>query len=607
MKIEIYGILRMSVVLISFFAVLLFISCQTINNSDDEDLISFYSEIEGLLYTNADSLLGLSDSLIIWSKQKGNTEFEILGKITKANAHSFLSAYDRARFIMGNIDSTVLHKCSDRLISKYYSDFGSLYFDQGIVDTAIFHYTRALDIAKTQNDSLKMASNNSNIGSMLVSKGYYEKGIDHLLQALRFVEVSDDPLHKSLVLSSLSAAYNSFKDFDNAIETADNVISILNEKPAYPLVVAMNNKGNALIQLKNYEQAHTVLTKSIEVASALKDSFSLFYAKSAMSEVLYQLGDFEKSKILCEENLVFEEKKSLDIEAADSYVRLAKIYDITGHTSNAKEIFKKAEEKASQSKSKEDIYKVGNEHFKFSLKSAGNNDFQDTYSKIEELRDSLYQDDIVSAIKKAEYEFETEEKEKEIQQLAKLNSINSEKLLWQKWAIAGLILSIGLLFSFLTTLNRKNEIQSELNLKLQREKEELVFETDELKELNSNLQKEILNLKTPSFKTVEIEISGKIYRIEQENLIYITAESDGTRLVYPNENSSWIPLPLKQLHDEYLSNKMIRVHRKYVVSKSKISSFRSKTVKLIDGIELPVGRKFKENLKNVYKVGHSPK
>jgi len=567
---------------------------------DNAHLKHFYQDIRHLIYTNPDSLKVLSDSLIGMAQAVGDSDFRITGTILKANCYSFLSDYEKSIEIFNSIDSVELHRSSPRVIAKYYGDIAHIYKDRGEKDKAIQSFQNALDIGYEINDTLTIASNNSNIGTTLFVHGHYEYSMNYLFEALKHVEKLDNPRYTSIVLSTMAGAYSSMKDFHKAIETSDRVIAMLKSEPQNALLVALNNKGSALIQLERYTEAEEVLNQSLEFGNEIKDSFSLSYTKASLAEVKFKQSKYKEAKTLAQENLKFELAKSLKTEASDSYLRLANIYKEQGELYKANINFDNAIQYAKMAESVEDQYKAIKGKYECNLERSANPDLFVTYKKLSSLNDSLYTKEIAGAVKNAEFAFETEKKEAEIHRLSSESDLKSNILSWQKWTILGLILST-VLSAFLFQVNRRKKlIQEQLNLALQDQNQSLVFEKHELEELNEQLridnQSLELDIKNNSPTIIEIAKRGKKHQVNTDNIKYIVSEDKGSRFYLKDGSEIWDDSTLKNWIVKLPANIFPQIHKSFVVNRTCISWINYSKLSLYDGIELPIGRVYKKNL-----------
>jgi DNA-binding LytR/AlgR family response regulator len=87
----------------------------------------------------------------------------------------------------------------------------------------------------------------------------------------------------------------------------------------------------------------------------------------------------------------------------------------------------------------------------------------------------------------------------------------------------------------------------------------------------------------------------KTFKIPVSEILYLEAKGNYTNIITETEEHK-IYTPLYKIEEELSSKHFLRIHRSYVVSVSKIRLADAHTIKLAKH-ELPVGRKFKDNVK----------
>ncbi|MGO4293683.1 LytR/AlgR family response regulator transcription factor [Chitinophaga sp. RAB17] len=94
-----------------------------------------------------------------------------------------------------------------------------------------------------------------------------------------------------------------------------------------------------------------------------------------------------------------------------------------------------------------------------------------------------------------------------------------------------------------------------------------------------------------SFKT-----EGKIYRIKYEDLLYAEASGNYSRII---TSDAVIVLNMSFMNVEKMlpGSHFLRVHRSFIVNKSKISFIQGQTI-FLNKVEIPVGKNFKGDLFN---------
>ena len=89
-----------------------------------------------------------------------------------------------------------------------------------------------------------------------------------------------------------------------------------------------------------------------------------------------------------------------------------------------------------------------------------------------------------------------------------------------------------------------------------------------------------------------IKAEGKIFKISYDELLYAEAKGNYTKVV--TSNKTILPaIALSSLEKLLESNSFVRVHRSFIINKSKIDSIEGNSI-LINKVEIPIGSNYKE-------------
>lgn len=116
------------------------------------------------------------------------------------------------------------------------------------------------------------------------------------------------------------------------------------------------------------------------------------------------------------------------------------------------------------------------------------------------------------------------------------------------------------------------------------------------------IEKELLraiDIQENNKKFYEINKSGNTVLLKLNNIYYF--EVDHRKInVHKKENVIDYYEKLENVEKDLDDRGFKRCHRSYVINISKIKEFKSNEVKLLNGEVVPVGRKYKENLKEAF-------
>ena len=98
--------------------------------------------------------------------------------------------------------------------------------------------------------------------------------------------------------------------------------------------------------------------------------------------------------------------------------------------------------------------------------------------------------------------------------------------------------------------------------------------------------------------TIFIKDGHNHVKVQMHEIIYLEALKDYTRIITPNHKYAVLS-PLGNLIKEKAFSSFIRIHRSYAVQKNYIKNISAGEV-WVNDIALPVGRSYKESLKELF-------
>ncbi|MEL6927093.1 MAG: LytTR family DNA-binding domain-containing protein [Cyanobacteria bacterium J06600_6] len=220
-------------------------------------------------------------------------------------------------------------------------------------------------------------------------------------------------------------------------------------------------------------------------------------------------------------------------------------------------------------------------------------------SQVDTINKIYHQDEILAAIKKYETEL-TLKKNELLQQRLENQKTQSRLKIGVLIILASLLGAFGW-FSFkgyrLTLEDKKRLIfekteLDQLNLKLNKQNEQLTMTNQELGDENETLIAQIE--KKP--EQISVKVLDKLRFILVNDISHIRAEDNGVRVFLHPQDSLWVYERLKGIHSRIKSNDLVRIHRGVLVNFEFIRSITSSTVILKNGIELPIGDAYRKNI-----------
>ena len=228
------------------------------------------------------------------------------------------------------------------------------------------------------------------------------------------------------------------------------------------------------------------------------------------------------------------------------------------------------------------------------------------YNELDSLRRAIAKQKLQSRIQELMIIHETEiEKNRNIGLTQELNQ--AKKIEKQKNNLLFLFGLLGISALITLVLIAKNlKLSKKYSLLLAREKavetenQSLIFKNNELIMMNENLksQKVKANLKANNElieDKIEFKSLDKLYMLDSYDISRVIAEAGGLR-IYANGKSYWTKMTLKQFLDNDNSRLFLRIYRSTVVNISKIKWVNHTSLMMNDGMELKVGRTYRNEI-----------
>jgi len=150
-----------------------------------------------------------------------------------------------------------------------------------------------------------------------------------------------------------------------------------------------------------------------------------------------------------------------------------------------------------------------------------------------------------------------------------------------------------------SNLEELHRLEKENKALLEKQNKKLIFQKSELEGLNQKLKRDIEAIKQSSRNEngkLEIKTKSKLNYISASDLIYIHAEENGCRYFLKDSSSLWNDGKLKSWEESLDPLRFVRICRSTLVQKEFISKISYDKLSLVDGTELKIGRKYKQNL-----------
>ncbi len=543
---------------------------------------------------NYDESLKLINS-IIDTLDETNHKRQVDSRYIQISIYCYLDDYDQARPSFDYLNARTFS--NDTIESKRLDVLSYYKFSSKDYDTAIPSYNVAFDQylkIKNYDKAVKMLSMRAMCEGHLNQK---ETSVNTLIYADSLLNSVD--VHPKLIRSRKFQILNELGNaayFGLDLEKAKSIFLRALDIDSISIRNRSSVKGNLIDCYLKLEEYDRCIAMAKELVDDKRVKFSTrIYAYSDLIESHCKQGNLDIARrALNDLSTIHNDTTSAYYQ--NNFKRIRGIYYThTGEYDKAIATLRQAynyvvenqsEKKNTRHSLAESIVKAHSKKFN---SRTFNRDFENYLSAIDTIQYWNNKNEILDAVTK----YETRVKEDSIQLLN--YELENKRIQAKNSRLFSLSVFLGLLASFLALW------QLQARLKRQREaNERLIFEKEELEELNASLAGRVDSLETSKSTSdivlLKIKSNDKIYNIETPHISHIVAEDNGCRIHYENK-SIWTDRALKSLDEELNERGFVRVHRSSIVNIIHVEWVNHASLMLKNKELISIGRSYKQQIR----------
>lgn len=322
-------------------------------------------------------------------------------------------------------EAAVFYKLSLDLI-EHVSDVHKLdiYIDWAIINkkTGKYkiskdYYERTLELAQKIGDLEMVQFAYNGLGTLYGALGEFDKAINSYLFSLDIAKSRKNIKEEVVTLTNIAKVYNKSNNFELSFENIKKAYTLAVEsKDSTELAGVLNAYGGILNIQKNYSASLVRHQEALAIYEKSGDQSHLLETLIYIADVYVQSGHYELAEVYFKR--CFEYKDHLIYyEHPNLYLKLGNLYKKTNKSQKAITSFKKSLELASL-RSFKDIIQKSNLGLSEVYKQL--NDYKNAYIYLQLANaygDSLFNEEKSKRLAEAQYKYDTEKSEKEIQSL----------------------------------------------------------------------------------------------------------------------------------------------------------------------------------------------
>jgi len=376
-----------------------------------------YERYDALIKLTKEYLYRQPDEAMIYAKEASDVA-ENDGKIKESlTAKEYIGI---SNLVMGNYDTALIilsqmlndYKDLDDEAStgKIHNLLGSTYSSMDEHDLSLNHYLKSLQVNEKHKNKAGEANNYNNLGTLYYKIGNNNKALDYFKKALIIYEKNQPDGNNfgsvadiSRPVGNISVIYKELEKFDSALIFAERALELNKETGNdYGVAGTMNNIGYIYDGMQQYSLAIQAYKQSLEINKRVNDNWSIANTNANIANSYIASGNYVAAETYLDQALLVASEINAKDVLIFIYESFSKLYKNKG------------------------LYKNSLEY----------------YTKMSELKDSVFTEEKNNQITEMQTKYETEKKEKENLALKKDNEIQQLKLSQNRTIINSMTLGI---------------------------------------------------------------------------------------------------------------------------------------------------------------------
>jgi len=213
---------------------------------------------------------------------------------------------------------------------------GNIYFSLGQYDLSLSHYIKAYALREKLGDALGMASSLNNIANIFSEQKEYKKALDYHFRVIKIKRKLNSPKALAYSFNNISDVYSNLGDYDKGLKYLDSALFLF-ERIRFSLGIGyvLGNIGELREKQLHFTQAAHPLKRAAEIFKGLKDDKALAEALNHLGYVQLRLGDLAGSEKSLREAQNLAVGKKLLPELAENYLNFSCLDSAKGEMSNS--------------------------------------------------------------------------------------------------------------------------------------------------------------------------------------------------------------------------------------------------------------------------------
>jgi len=398
-----------------------------------------------------------TDSCLIYANLalELSEKYKIKKEIPEANRQIgrcliFLQKYDSALiFFEKAID--IFKKIDDKEgEANCLRNIGRLYENKYDYNNSLNYYLEALKIYELLKLKESIANVYQDIGYVYIYSEKDELALEYYQKSLDIFTELNDQYSISVVLNNIGITYDGIGEVDKALEYYNKSIAI-NQSMGNEIVAAyiMHNIGIIFSGKEMLDSAYYYFSKSLKITEAYEDPYGMSYNLTRIATIFKKQGKLDSALIILDKSLEYTILIDDKSAQSENYLEYSNIFELKKDYVNAFEYYK----------------------------------------KYDQLKDTIFNSDMMKQMNELETKYQTEKKETEN---LLLKEQGRKREIFTYFLALVIILVIFIALIFLNGKRKQQKVNKLLEIKnfeINQQKEEIQAQAEELEKINVELEK----------------------------------------------------------------------------------------------------------------------
>ena len=355
-------------------------------------------------------------------------------------------------------------------IAQAYNDLGIIYYDKQDFTTAISLYQKAFDIRIQLKDEKGVAALYNKIGIVFQKEGKFDSSLIYAQKALQIYEKLGDKIGVSYSLNNIGIVNQNVGNVDEALKYHEQSIVIKEEiHDRLGLAGSYVNVGNIYVLKKDIPHAKEYYEKAEAMCREIGDPEYISNTVNNLAAMYEKIGDYKKALPLAQESFDIRSKLGDTKGQASCLINMGSILKSQKEYKGAEEKYllglKLADTLSSCLPEKAKLYDQLSQLYEAS------GDYKKSMEMARltvQYNDSIYTTDLNKQFSEMETKYQTEKKDKEIQQQQleitqkKYELVRKQYWLYGSIGLALLLALLGYSYYRRYKLRQEKKLQAEV-------------------------------------------------------------------------------------------------------------------------------------------------